>query len=198
MASEMGSQQKVSRFHSLQLRFSRRRPSSREPAQREKTRRDQYWDDRLASTPYGAGRSSPVHMLNRFSTLRVSTLWMRPTSTVNTGVSNVAGMLLVSPLDSTSNADGGEQDGLRVARDRVAARERDSLVFVVVLVVESRSRRRRRHSTRRGQGGERERSTMAACNRGRRRRRGRRYTGGACEREIEGILERKRGGGSWW
>lgn len=30
-------QQKVSLFHNLQLRFSRRRPSSNEPAQREKT-----------------------------------------------------------------------------------------------------------------------------------------------------------------
>jgi hypothetical protein len=33
-----GSQQKVSLFHSLQLRFSKRRPSSTDPAHREKTR----------------------------------------------------------------------------------------------------------------------------------------------------------------
>jgi hypothetical protein len=52
LASETGSQQKVSLFQSLQLRFSSLRPSSRDPAHREKT----------------------VHMLNRFSTLRVSTL----------------------------------------------------------------------------------------------------------------------------
>ena len=32
-----GSQQKVSLFHNLQLRFSKRRPSSTEPAHREKT-----------------------------------------------------------------------------------------------------------------------------------------------------------------
>jgi hypothetical protein len=37
LASEVGSQQKVSRFHNLQLRFSRRRPSSNDPAHREKT-----------------------------------------------------------------------------------------------------------------------------------------------------------------
>jgi len=33
-----GSQQKVSLFHNLQLRFSKRRPSSTDPAHREKTR----------------------------------------------------------------------------------------------------------------------------------------------------------------
>ncbi len=37
LASEIGSQQKVSLFQSLQLRFSNLRPSSREPAHREKT-----------------------------------------------------------------------------------------------------------------------------------------------------------------
>lgn len=36
-ASETGSQQNVSRFHSLQLKFSNRLPSSSEPAHREKT-----------------------------------------------------------------------------------------------------------------------------------------------------------------
>lgn len=36
-ASETGSQQNVSRFQSLQLRFSNRLPSSNEPAHREKT-----------------------------------------------------------------------------------------------------------------------------------------------------------------
>ena len=37
LASETGSQQKVSLFHNLQLKFSNLRPSSNEPAQREKT-----------------------------------------------------------------------------------------------------------------------------------------------------------------
>jgi hypothetical protein len=37
LASETGSQQNVSLFQSLQLRFSSRRPSSKEPAHREKT-----------------------------------------------------------------------------------------------------------------------------------------------------------------
>lgn len=37
LASDIGSQQKVSLFHNLQLRFSNRRPSSRDPAHREKT-----------------------------------------------------------------------------------------------------------------------------------------------------------------
>jgi hypothetical protein len=72
LASETGSQQKVSLFHNLQLKFSNLRPSSNEPAQREKT----------------------VHMLNRFSTLRVSTLWIRPTSTVKTGASSLEGILV--------------------------------------------------------------------------------------------------------
>jgi hypothetical protein len=71
LASETGSQQKVSLFHSLQLKFSNLLPSSRDPAHREKT----------------------VHMLNRFSTLRVSTLCMSPTSTVRTGASNREGMM---------------------------------------------------------------------------------------------------------
>jgi hypothetical protein len=38
LASEIGSQQKVSLFHNLQLRFSNLRPSSRDPAHLEKTR----------------------------------------------------------------------------------------------------------------------------------------------------------------
>lgn len=37
LASDTGSQQNVSLFHNLQLRFSNLRPSSNEPAQREKT-----------------------------------------------------------------------------------------------------------------------------------------------------------------
>ena len=39
LASETGSQQKVSRFHNLQLRFSSLRPSSNDPAHLEKTER---------------------------------------------------------------------------------------------------------------------------------------------------------------
>lgn len=37
LASETGSQQKVSRFHNRQLKFSNLRPSSRDPEHREKT-----------------------------------------------------------------------------------------------------------------------------------------------------------------
>jgi hypothetical protein len=37
LASEMGSQQNVSLFHNLQLKFSNRLPSSNEPAHRENT-----------------------------------------------------------------------------------------------------------------------------------------------------------------
>jgi hypothetical protein len=79
LASETGSQQKVSLFHSRQLKFSNLRPSSNEPAHLENT----------------------VHMLKRFSTLRVSTLWIRPTSTVKTGAFNREGMVS-SLLDGTS------------------------------------------------------------------------------------------------
>jgi len=79
LASEMGSQQNVSLFHSLQLKFSNRLPSSNEPAHRENT----------------------VHMLKRFSTLRVSTLCIRPTSTVKTGVVKREGMVELL-LDRTS------------------------------------------------------------------------------------------------
>lgn len=79
LASETGSQQKVSLFHSRQLKFSNLRPSSNEPAHLENT----------------------VHMLKRFSTLRVSTLWIRPTSTVKTGAVNLEGMVS-SLLDGTS------------------------------------------------------------------------------------------------
>lgn len=71
LASDTGSQQKVSLFHNLQLKFSSLRPSSNEPAHLEKT----------------------VHMLKRFSTFLVSTLWMRPASTVKTGVFNREGMV---------------------------------------------------------------------------------------------------------
>lgn len=71
LASETGSQQKVSLFHNRQLRFSNLRPSSSEPAHLENT----------------------VHMLKRFSTLRVSTLWIRATSTVRTGVFSREGMV---------------------------------------------------------------------------------------------------------
>lgn len=52
LASPFGSQQKVSRVHNLQLKFSNLRPSSNDPEHLEKT----------------------VHMLKRFSTFRVSTL----------------------------------------------------------------------------------------------------------------------------
>jgi len=71
LASETGSQQNVSLFHNRQLRFSNLLPSSNEPAHLENT----------------------VHMLKRFSTLRVSTLWIKPTSTVKTGAFNLEGMV---------------------------------------------------------------------------------------------------------
>lgn len=54
LASDMGSQQKVSLFHNLQLKFSNLRPSSNEPAHLEKTsatsvhgprdRRERFWE----------------------------------------------------------------------------------------------------------------------------------------------------------
>jgi hypothetical protein len=78
LASETGSQQKVSLFHNRQLRFSNLRPSSSEPAHLENT----------------------VHMLKRFSTLRVSTLWISPTSTVRTGVFSREGMVGVETARS--------------------------------------------------------------------------------------------------
>jgi len=53
LASETGSQQKVSLFQSLQLRFSNLRPSSKEPAQREKTR-----NVMLVAAAGGEGRSA--------------------------------------------------------------------------------------------------------------------------------------------
>lgn len=91
VALAWGSQQKVSRFHNLQLRFSNRRPCSNDSEHLENTG---------FSLVSGVGchalraRHSPVHMLKRFSTLLVSTLWMSPTSTVRTGASNLAGMVI--------------------------------------------------------------------------------------------------------
>jgi hypothetical protein len=46
----------------------------------------------VASTDNGT-KNSPFHMLKRFLALRVSTLCIRPTSTVNTGVSNREGIV---------------------------------------------------------------------------------------------------------
>ena len=95
LASETGSQQKVSLFHSRQLRFSNLRPSSSEPAHLENTAN--------VSPCHGArsrGVNSPVHMLKRFSTLRVSTLWISPTSTVKTGVFSREGMVGVETARS--------------------------------------------------------------------------------------------------
>ena len=89
LASEIGSQQKVSLFHNRQLRFSNLRPSSSEPAHLEKTANMLV----LCSLSQFQRKHSPVHMLKRFSTLRVSTLWIRPTSTVNTGAVNLEGMV---------------------------------------------------------------------------------------------------------
>ena len=96
LASETGSQQNVSLFHSRQLKFSNLRPSSNEPAHLENTANVSLrheWNSKEVH--------SPVHMLKRFSTLRVSTLWIRPTSTVKTGAFNLEGMLS-SLLDGTS------------------------------------------------------------------------------------------------
>ena len=44
-----GSQQKVSLFHNLQLRFSNLRPSSNDPAHLEKTRSLVSWEDEFLS-----------------------------------------------------------------------------------------------------------------------------------------------------
>jgi hypothetical protein len=96
LASETGSQQKVSLFHSRQLKFSNLRPSSNEPAHLENTAHVSLCHGRNSKEVH-----SPVHMLKRFSTLRVSTLWIRPTSTVKTGAFNREGMVS-SLLDGTS------------------------------------------------------------------------------------------------
>jgi hypothetical protein len=97
LASEIGSQQNVSLFHNRQLRFSSLRPSSSDPAHLEKT---EVW---LVCARSRSIRTvnSPVHMLKRFSTFRVSTLWIRPTSTVKTGASNREGIMSIL-LDRTS------------------------------------------------------------------------------------------------
>lgn len=110
-----------------------------------------------SGSPEPGGRS-PVHMLNRFSTLRVSTLCMRPTSTVNTGVSNVAGIVLASPLDCTSKAGDGRHDCGQVARDWIAARQGRCWglgwgLWLSVVLRAGCSRPRRGHSTNRGQRG---------------------------------------------
>jgi hypothetical protein len=86
-----GSQQNVSRFHNLQLRFSKRLPSPNELAHLEKTMRR--LDNERRSLSKG---NLPLHMEYRFSTLRVSTLRMRLASTVKTGVSNIEGMLVLN------------------------------------------------------------------------------------------------------
>lgn len=90
LASETGSQQNVSLFHNRQLKFSSLRPSSNEPAHLENTANVSLLS---RPPPEGKGLYSPVHMLKRFSTLRVSTLWIRPTSTVRTGAFNREGMV---------------------------------------------------------------------------------------------------------
>lgn len=58
LASETGSQQKVSLFHNLQLRFSRRRPSSREPAQRENTT----WEISVLAVPAALRAREESHL----------------------------------------------------------------------------------------------------------------------------------------
>lgn len=63
-------------------------------------------------------QDSPVHMLKRFSTLRVSTLCIRPTSTVRTGAFS-EGMVIV--CCSTARAIGAMGTRLlSCARDRIA------------------------------------------------------------------------------
>jgi hypothetical protein len=91
LASDMGSQQNVSLFHNLQLKFSNRRPSSNEPAHLENTRSGVSHCPNQVRT-MGASYS-PVHMLKRFFTLRVSTLCISKTSTVRTGVSSLEGIV---------------------------------------------------------------------------------------------------------
>jgi hypothetical protein len=92
LASETGSQQKVSLFHNRQLKFSSLRPSSNELAHLENTVNTLV----LCPLTQFQREHSPVHMLKRFSTLRVSTLWIRPTSTVKTGAFNLEGMVFLS------------------------------------------------------------------------------------------------------
>jgi hypothetical protein len=93
LASETGSQQNVSLFHNRQLKFSSLRLSSRDPAQRKKTIVGLVYND-ICTIFQPWIKDSPVHMLKRFSTLRVSTLCIRPTSTVKTGASSLEGMVM--------------------------------------------------------------------------------------------------------
>lgn len=89
LAPETGSQQNVSRVHTLQLRFSSLCPSSSDLEHREKTvvlletdEVDMIW--RI---------NSPLHMLNRCSTFLVSILCIKATSTVRMGVFNEEAIL---------------------------------------------------------------------------------------------------------
>lgn len=86
------SQQKVSLFHSLQLKFSSRRPFSRESAHFEKT---------MQRTPVSIQPRSPsrwegnvlVHIVNKLSTLVVSTFAMSLMLTESTGDARREGIL---------------------------------------------------------------------------------------------------------
>ena len=91
------SQQKVSRFHIRQLRFSNRRPSSMESAHLEKTAMEVL---KVSPSEGNAAQRkiySPVHMLNRFSTFLVSMLCIFPASTVTTCAAILDGIAAGNP-----------------------------------------------------------------------------------------------------
>ena len=95
MSASSPSQQKVSRFHSRQLRFSSRLPWATESRHLAKTgaicgQHTGLGQSRVAEEP-----DSPVHMLKRLAGLVVSTLWMTFASTWRTGASKVIGMMTV-------------------------------------------------------------------------------------------------------
>jgi hypothetical protein len=91
------SQQNVSLFHSLQLRFSNLFPSSMDSAHLEKTGSS----SQNACLSARRKRHVPIHIPKRLSTFLGSTLCILPASTVRTGAAKregIAAVLLLSPL----------------------------------------------------------------------------------------------------
>ena len=86
------SQQKVSLFHSLQLKFSSRRPFSRESAHFEKTTQRTPVSIRPRSLSRWKGNVL-VHIVNKLSTLVVSTFAMSLMLTESTGDARREGIL---------------------------------------------------------------------------------------------------------
>jgi len=121
------SQQKVSRFHNLQLRFSSLRPSSIDSAHFENTARR----DQLLPVAQGGllskGEVSPVHMPKRFSTFLVSTLCILAASTVKTGAANREGMSARRSMYFSSKA---KVSSMKVANGMNGPVVRDGFVYL--------------------------------------------------------------------